>query len=236
MTRRPRFVPGSTDLPGCDVEYVDAASFASAFSSIFVDGAYDVPEPPTHIVDGGANIGLAVLRWKQLYPEVIVDAYEPDPEVFETLKRNVGHLPGVQLHQAALASYEGTARFWSEGADAGRLSHRGALEVPTVRIAEQLHDVDLLKLDIEGGEADVLSDCRGRLDHVRYVFVEWHSICGRDQRLQEIIGVLEDAGFRLHLQPELASPAPFSELKTDGGMDNRVNIFAWRDDRAARTS
>jgi hypothetical protein len=55
-----------------------------------------------------------------------------------------------------------------------------------VRLKEYLDRagrVDLLKMDIEGAEADVLEDCRGSLGGVQHLFVEYHAYTGQPQRL-----------------------------------------------------
>jgi hypothetical protein len=66
-------------------------TFFFIFREIFVHGVYSVPKSttPKRIVDCGANIGMAVLYYKWLWPEVNIDAYEPDPDTFKVLKTNV---------------------------------------------------------------------------------------------------------------------------------------------------
>jgi hypothetical protein len=88
--------------------------------------------------------------------------------------------------------------------------------------------IDLLKLDIEGAETEVLLDCEGALDTVEHLFVEYHSYIGQEQRIDEVLRVLREAGFRIHVQPELTSEQPFVKLQQDNSMDNRLNIFGYR--------
>lgn len=232
LARRERYHPGTVNLRGMTLQHVDAASFASAWKAIFLDGiyAFDSEEPP-HIIDGGANIGLATLFWKHRWPAATIEAYEPDPTVYAALEANTAGLDGVELVQAALADCEGTARFHVEGADAGHLDDSGIIEVPLVRLRDRIdRPVDLLKLDVEGAETELLVDCADRLEHVRRVFVEWHSFADRLQTLDVLVHLLRISGMRVHVAPEFSSPRPFVATQTDAGMDNRVNLFAWRDD------
>ena len=88
--------------------------------------------------------------------------------------------------------------------------------------------VDMLKIDIEGSEADVIPDCEENLRNVKNLFVEYHSFVDQEQRLSEILHSLKKAGFRYHLKPELVNERPFIKQIEDNGMDNRVNIFTYR--------
>jgi hypothetical protein len=87
----------------------------------------------------------------------------------------------------------------------------------------------MLKLDIEGAEVDVLLDAAGHLGGVQNLFVEYHSYVGKEQRIDEILRVLQQAGFRVHLQPELVADQPFVQQLESYGMDHRVNIFGFRE-------
>ncbi len=238
----PRFQPGVVRLPDGDlaVHIVDAASCASAYVQILEAGVYrftsdrDAPR----ILDCGANIGLAVLYWKRLYPRSRIIAFEPDPGAFAALERNCRQwgFDDVELIPKAVWTEDGEMTFWVQGADGGRLidqvdsGQEGCISVPTVRLRSFLEEpVQLLKLDIEGAEADVLLDCSRHLQQVDNLFVEYHSFLGKRQRLGEIVAVLQEAGFRLHIQPELVSAQPLVERGANEGMDQRLNLFAYRE-------
>src|SRR5437879_11581158 len=113
------------------------------------------------IIDGGANIGLGILYFKELYPKSEIIGFEPDEKIFSVLERNILRcaLANVKLLCQALWSAHTTLGFISEGSWAGRLAragdHRGHL-VRTVRLRDYLdRPVDFLKLDIEGAETEV---------------------------------------------------------------------------------
>ncbi|MER7490023.1 FkbM family methyltransferase [Streptomyces sp. NPDC126497] len=77
------------------------------YGEIFDDESYvppqgwRVPEKPV-ILDVGANIGLFTLFATQKWPDAQVFSFEPAPDVFDALRRNTGHLPGVRVHNLAL--------------------------------------------------------------------------------------------------------------------------------------
>jgi FkbM family methyltransferase len=218
----------------------DVASFLSSYESIFVQEAYGfrVDDPRPAILDCGANIGLSVLYFKRLYPQSRITAFEADPAIHRVLVRNLADngVQGVEVINAAVWSSETTLPFSVEGADAGRLDvggDRNLTTVRTVRLRDYLEGrkVDLLKLDVEGAEAEVVLDCAEALTGVRAAFVEHHSFPGRKQELGRLIQVMEAAGFRVHVSPALASPSPLRRLRVDETlrMDMRLNLSFWRD-------
>ncbi|TFE67171.1 hypothetical protein A7Q09_01560 [Methylacidiphilum sp. Yel] len=71
-------------------------------------------KPNPRILDCGANIGLATLFFKILYPNSIIEAFEPDPELFSILKRNVteNQLSNVHVYNYALGEKNGIGEFY----------------------------------------------------------------------------------------------------------------------------
>ena len=232
----PRYTPDTTDILKTPIEIVDAPSFLFMFNEIFEQQIYRfrarTDEP--YIIDGGANIGLSVIYFKQLYPKSRVLAFEPDPKIFTVLTKNVAAngYGDVELVSKALWSSAGTLAFFSEGADGGRLAQPDDAKnetVKTVRLRDHLHtQVDFLKLDIEGAETEVLVDCAPLLRNVENLFIEYHSFADRPQTLHTIISIVGDAGFRVHIHPPVTSPQPFIHRDINCGMDMQLNIFAFR--------
>ena len=230
-----RYEPTTTHLAGVRTRVVDGPSFASAYEAIFVREIYRFPAraPDPLILDCGANVGLAVLYWKTIYPAARIIAFEPDASVFAALEQNLAAsgLADVNAVRAAVWTEDGELSFWSEGADAGRLAAggEGHTRVRAVRLRDELDKpVDLLKLDIEGAEVDVIVDCADQLTNVARLFVEYHSLVGHEQRLDELLAALRPAGFRYFLEPEYPSGQPFMLRDVHVGMDNQVNIYAFR--------
>ncbi len=241
IERMPRHRPGETSLFGTPVSFVDSASFLSMHREIFGRRLYDfaTTSATPYVIDAGANIGLGCIFLKRRFPQARIDAFEPDPEVFETLRRNADafELQGVTLHKNGVWDSECTISFQRDGADGGRIpqsdTHQETLCIETTRLKVFLEKapVEFLKLDIEGAETRVLLDCRNALFNVKNLFVEYHSFDGCDQTLDEVLGCLRHAGFRYHIHlTGVASPFPFRKRVVDNGMDMQLNIFAYRPD------
>lgn len=219
---------------GVDYRVPDVASFLSMLDEIYADGIYEFlsgSNAPV-IVDIGANIGVSVNYFLASFPEASIYAYEADPAIFDCLKHNVTVCnEHVELNNQAVWHENTSLRFTQEGADGGRLSKSGGIDVPAVDIRKILEgkQIDLLKIDIEGAEEAVLLACDGLLDKVERIFLEYHSSPGRPQRLGEIVSLLNNAGFRLHLQTIHGSRAPFMQVELHSGFDMQLNIFAWRE-------
>jgi FkbM family methyltransferase len=240
LQRKKRFQPGVAYLNGNIFHYPDAASFAFAWKQIFLNECYRFKansEFP-RIIDCGANIGLASIYWKKAYPAASITAVEADPEVFAIMRRNFQEagIEDIECIHAAIWHEEGEVEFASSGADAGgvitgtQLAAGKIIRVKAMPLNELLGGmpVDLLKIDVEGAECEILIGHHDWLTEVQRVFVEFHSYANRDQRLDLILTTLRRAGFRIHLHPELVSPLPFVQVRVDEGMDQRINIYAWR--------
>jgi FkbM family methyltransferase len=121
------------------------------------------------IVDIGANVGAfavwATLRW----PSSTIHSYEPHPGTFQILARNARRFPGIACHQQAV--YPGSqaqqpfcARYPGDG-EGGLLScvaktfaHVAPEDVIPVSVIapDRLPVGDVVKIDVEGAEADIL--------------------------------------------------------------------------------
>ena len=123
------------------------------------------------VVDAGANIGAFTLACASWHPRVTIHAYEPNPAAREMLARNVaanGLEARVTIWPEALGAHDGSIQFHVAGAslEAGVLASGESIEVPTVSLATVVGRaggrVSLLKMDVEGAEADVFEASRSR--------------------------------------------------------------------------
>jgi FkbM family methyltransferase len=159
------------------------------------------------ILDCGANIGMATLYFKRVYPGARVISFEPDPVIFPLLAENVARnaLTNVQLVQAALARETGSLSFYSDGKYGSCLASIlrtppapdwTATEVPATRLRQYLGEqIDFLKMNIEGAESDVLEDSADRLRMIREMVVEYHHLPGLPRTLHKLLSLLDSKGF-----------------------------------------
>jgi FkbM family methyltransferase len=173
---------------------------------VFAKEVYRGPQPPDRssvrrIVDLGANVGLSVLYWATHYPGARIEAYEPHPvnlarlEAHLTMNRIASR---VTVHSAAVGISPATAWLSDEGGSS-RLGDRGGngFSVPVVDFFESVGSgtIDLLKIDIEGGEYAIFMDQRfSRLD-VRSIAFEWHNFPPHPDAEQQIFSRLNQLGW-----------------------------------------
>lgn len=215
----------------------DNTSFLFSYKELLLDEIYKFKSDKVNpkILDIGANIGLSILFFKELYPEAEIVAFEADPKIYNYLKDNVqsNGYQDVKLINKAVWYENTTLSFVSDGADGGQISSNAdnSVEVQTVDIAELLKEnqFDFIKLDIEGAEEFVVPRCKGLLDSVRHFFIEYHSKVGQKQNLGQILNLLSQEGFRVYLHNPWDKPTPFLGLKSCAGFDFQVNIYAWRE-------
>ena len=232
----PRYQPAVTDLIGISLEIVDASSFLGMYHEIYQQQVYRFrarTEEP-FIIDGGSNIGLSILYFKELYPRSEIVAFEPDGKIFALLERNIQRsgYRNIKLLRQALWSAQTTLGFISEGSWAGRLARTGdhpGHVVPTARLRDHLNrPVDFLKLDIEGAETEVLADCADLLGSVANLFVEYHSFSDEPQSIHTLLSVVRGAGFRVHVRASSGFPQPLVTRNLALGMDNQVCVYGFR--------
>lgn len=234
----PRYEEAILPFQNSFLKIVDIASFNFLKQEIFDQQIYNFRSEKTDpiIIDCGANIGMSVIYFKTIYPDARIIAFEPDKHIFEVLKCNIEKydLTNVELINKACWNSETTLRFFSEGADGGRMAEESETEkiitVDTIRLKKYLKEkIDFLKIDIEGAEVEVLPDIQNELKNVENIFVEYHSFVGKQQRLPEILEILKNAGFRFHLiTVGVSASQPYLFRPEYASMDNQINIFGWR--------
>ncbi len=232
----PRYTTHSFTFKGMKLDVTDFVSVAYQIKEYFGDTRMDFKcdrKSPV-ILDCGANVGVSVLRAKQLYPEAKIMAFEPDPNVFACLEKNLmaNGISDVELVRKAIWVNNDGVNFGSEGADGGSVYYSENKNiVPSIRLKDvlaTLDRVDLLKIDIEGAETDVLIDCKDELGKVKNLFVEYHSMTSQPQRLNELLQVLTSNSFRYYIHSiGTIHKKPFVEIEPCA-MDIQLDIHAIR--------
>jgi FkbM family methyltransferase len=223
---------GQVSLGGELFFFHHAGSFANQYREIFLKEIYHFHASDARpvIIDGGANMGIAVRFWKKKYPDAFVTAIEPDPAIFLCLKRNLeGFTQGIELIEAMLWSKSGNERFSADGRQGGRRGS-GDREVKAILLSDLLRqrmNVDLLKLDLEGAEHEVLFEARSELHRAARIFIEYHSFEGSAESLVDILQLLNASGFSYKISGESWNK-PFVDAFPDIGLRYTLNIFAFR--------
>jgi FkbM family methyltransferase len=232
-----RYQQRDIDFLGYHVTVADAMSFVYQFKEIFFEESYKFVATSGNpvIVDCGANIGLSCIYFKELYPKSTIHAFEADPSIFRLLKGNLERnldMSAIRLVNAAIWINDDGVNFNTEGSDGGSVvaTSDNSLHVKSVRLRTILmsHHIDLLKIDIEGAEADVLLDCDGALTAVDKIFFEYHSHTAQRQRLDELLSMIGRNGFRYFIQSPDHRDAPFLTTSADAAMDLQLNVYCYR--------
>lgn len=222
------------------MKFTDSASFLAIYDEVFNKKIYkfhtnnDMP----YIIDCGANIGLSILYFAKEFPKATILAFEPDEKSFNIIEHNIigQGSSNITIIKKGLWKEDAVLEFNVEGADGGRLNYVSNIEssrkteVPVTTLSTYLdRDVDFLKIDIEGAEYEVLKECRDKLHHVKNLFVEYHSFVDQPQKLDQIIEILRNSGFRYYINNSgVRSKKPFIKRKEMLGMDLQINVFAYR--------
>ena len=155
-----------------------------------------LPDNPI-IVEVGAFNGSDTKRMVEQWPQCIIHAFEPLPEIFERLEKNTAHLPQVHRHPIALSKDNRTALFYvSEKPDRpGIASQAGSLHAPKDRLKRSpiifprtvmvqtmtlekwadenaIQSIDLLWLDTQGHELEIVQAAGKILQNIKVIFAE----------------------------------------------------------------
>lgn len=125
--------------------------------------------------------GLVALFFARRYPDAEIVSIEPDPENYRLLVANTAHLKNVTTIKGALWHQNENLEFVNEldekyalavvASDLGSIS---GVTVDAVLERQGWEFADLLKMDIEGGESEVLSNGNEWVDRVGSLIVELH--------------------------------------------------------------
>lgn len=146
---------------------------------------------PRYLIDVGANKGQFALATLSLFPKVRIDCFEPLPGPSAKLRAWSSQFSDqIILHQCALASKRGHAKFHVTNREdsssffepgsaqkAAGIDLRQTIDVVTERLDSVINKSDitspsLLKMDVQGGELDVLIGSEGVLSAIDYVYLE----------------------------------------------------------------
>ena len=135
------------------------------------------------IIDAGANNGVSARWFAQQFPKATIAAIEPDAGNCEILHANTDQQPNVTVFRAAIggSAGEATLRGGAGPAWAIQTERDGTGErVPIVTVTDiadsfgDHHQLLIVKVDIEGFEADLFSRNLEWLDDLPLLIIEPH--------------------------------------------------------------
>jgi len=175
--------------------------------------------------DVGANVGHVSERFLRHFPQATIHAFEPVSSTFRRLQRTLGRHPRLTLHKMAASDTAGSAtiRLFDDPAkntlvgdlvDSYHINPSGFEKIEMCRLDAVISEfkidyIDLLKIDVEGFEANVLRGCGESLmpERIRYIYFEFHRInklrgdsslvVNGHSQLSELDQLLEAKGYRL---------------------------------------
>jgi FkbM family methyltransferase len=230
----PRYNEHTVKLLGEDFRIADSSSFYWSYREIFIQDIYRFESPKSSplIIDCGANYGTSIVYFNKLFPSARIIGVEADPVIFNILEWNMKTrgLEHVKLLNRAVSLDNAPVKFYSEGADGGRLHYledaRKTFEIDSIKLDDLIEEeVDFLKVDIEGAETEAICGS-AKLDNVSQLFIEYHSFTDSEQTLADLLHKLSTHEFRYYVHTEFCSPRPLTQEKVRAGMDLQLNIFA----------
>ena len=194
-------------------------------------------KPSPRVLDLGANIGLFGAYVLSRWPGAAIRSFEPDPTNLRVINSVIAAnaLQGRwSVAELAVANEAGEMSFAAglladshlapgarpaggrEGLAAGIDPGIGMITVATVDLFELDHDVDLMKMDIEGGEWSILGDPRLSELEADALVLEWHAQgCPDADAHASTLALLRGAGY-----------SGIKEVEV--GPENGV-LWAWRE-------
>jgi FkbM family methyltransferase len=199
------------------------------------------------IFDVGANVGLYSLLAAEANPQAQIHAFEPTREILTILQSNIelNGIENITVNAVGVGSHAGKAILrqdkGSDGANEGtnfvvdtetmsQTSDRFVSLMPLDDYCEQqgLDRIDLIKMDIEGGEYQALMGAQRllRAQRIGCLFIEFAEWAAQrsGSSLSQLRTLLEENGYSLNRLTSRGL-ASFNHLPTGDG----ENIVALRD-------
>jgi FkbM family methyltransferase len=123
------------------------------------------------VLDIGANIGAASLYFSRIFPNARIFAFEPVPDNFAVLQKNITNCARIQAFEFGLGAGDATLELYASddpvnfggyslhvaGSDTSRKVGVRVRGAAAALEALGLRQVDVIKIDTEGAEWDILT-------------------------------------------------------------------------------
>ena len=211
---------------------------------------------PKTIIDVGANVGQFAVAAAMTFPEAQIHSFEPLPESAARLRKNVHKLHAVKVYTLALGEREGECIFHRNAhshassvlplAEAHRRAFPAANDLGTLTVEMTtldrafagitLEPPVLLKLDVQGYEAQTLKGGSRTLEHCDYVVAEasFKPLYEGEASFTSVLALMQQFGFQF-LRPVgwlcdpatgevLQADALFRRITSEGGRNGRNSV------------
>ncbi|MFK8058038.1 MAG: FkbM family methyltransferase [Saprospiraceae bacterium] len=197
----------------------------------------------SNCIDVGCHKGEILELMLAASPTGQHQGFEPIPAMAEALRQNFAKHSNCTIQNLALGNEQGTADFnhvVSNPSYSGlkkRAYDRAGEVDETIRVqVERLddvlppdHRVDLIKIDVEGGELGVLQGATRILETYKPLVIFEHGLGASEfygSTPAQVYAVLAKAGLRISLLKDyLAGRAPMSEQEFIRQFDERLNYY-----------
>jgi FkbM family methyltransferase len=210
--RQPRItlnIRGAMDLWAVKETFLDA--FYTRYGAAVQDG--------WTVVDIGAGVGDFSILSAYSHPNTKVFAYEPFPDSFQLLEKNLAQngLKNVTAFQSAVWGEKGTLSLDLSGGEPlqltshdaevqeeqGRMISVQAVTLEDILGGQGIERIDLLKLDCEGAEYAILMDVSKKvLDRIERIVMEVHDL-DAERNHHVLFSFLDDSGYRVKWHPNI---------------------------------
>jgi len=200
-------VRGKMDVWSIKETFIDA--FYTRYSCQVKDG--------WQVMDIGAGIGDYSIYVALENPTAVVYAFEPYPNSFELLEKNlsINNIQNVNSYPIAIwsqagdifldlssgeplkitSSKEGQVSKFSEGVTVHAITLNDFIS------EKQIHRIDLLKLDCEGAEYEILLEApKMTLKKIDRIIMEYHDV-NDDLKHDKLIRFLQNEGYQVKTNP-----------------------------------
>lgn len=168
------------------------------------------------VMDVGANVGVTALYFSRIFPNAAIYAFEPAPDNFAVLQKNVANCDRIRAFNFALGAKDemlelfasdNPINFGGYSLHAAGSNTTKRIQIPVRNVATVLAElgltkVDVLKVDTEGAEWDIVTAFpEDVIARASYVTGELHG--NRDFALLDYLSRWFDVGMRKKLSSRL---------------------------------
>jgi FkbM family methyltransferase len=170
---------------------------------------------PKVILDIGGNIGITAIYLACLFPDAKIYTFEPLPDNFEILKKNIQNYNNIEAFNFGLGSKNGSFKVYlsNDPENFGGISFYPdpvgnksnsfitceVKNINKVLNTLRIQSIDLIKIDTEGAEYDILMALQKKiLKNTSWITGELHG-----NKDFELLNYLNDFGFSISLNKQI---------------------------------